>query len=73
MGAYSISVLTFSSLSAVTLGGILLTRVLSAVQHACGWCTTLGCSLLLQVGHPPGQPGAQGTGPASVLTASFHL
>lgn len=60
---------TFSALSAVTLGRVFLT----AVQHVCWLWTTLGCSLLLQLGHPPGQPGAQGAGSTSVLTTSFHL
>lgn len=61
VGAHASSVLT--SLSAVTLGCIL----------AVGCGSTLGCSLLFQLGYSSGQSRVQGAGPTSVLTASFHL
>lgn len=51
---------TFPALLAVTFGGLVL-----GAQASRG--------LLLQLGHPPGQPGAQGARSTSVLTASLHL
>lgn len=67
------SALTFSSRPAETVGGSLLASGPPAVQHTRRRCAPMGPGLLLQLGDPPGEPGAQGAGPAAVLTASFHL
>lgn len=65
---------TAPTLSAVTLGVLLLGGGPSAVQRARQGGAVLGRDLLVEVVHlPPGQPGALGAGSASVLAAGFHL